>query len=119
MLVLSRKQNQNIVINDDIVVTVVEIRGDKVRLGVVAPPTVSVHRREVWDAIHGGQPSVAPATAERTGKDAHPSNEALTWYAHYVAGLRADAPAPPPEEIRAHLAQCSSCRTVVHTSFPR
>ena len=51
MLVLSRKKNESIVINDDITIVVVEIRGDKVRLGVEAPKEVPVHRREVYDAI--------------------------------------------------------------------
>jgi carbon storage regulator len=51
MLVLSRKKNESIIINDDITVTVVEIRGDKVRLGIDAPKDVSVHRREVYEAI--------------------------------------------------------------------
>lgn len=51
MLVLSRKRNESIVINDDIVVVVVEIRGDKVRLGIEAPANVPVHRQEVYDAI--------------------------------------------------------------------
>jgi carbon storage regulator len=51
MLVLSRKKNESIVINDDIRIVVVEIRGDKVRLGVEAPAEVPVHRREVYDAI--------------------------------------------------------------------
>ena len=53
MLVLSRKKNESIVINNDITVTVVEIRGDKVRLGIVAPKEVPVHRQEVFEAIHG------------------------------------------------------------------
>jgi carbon storage regulator len=53
MLVLSRKKNESIVINNDIIVTVVEIRGDKVRLGIVAPKEVPVHRQEVYEAIHG------------------------------------------------------------------
>jgi carbon storage regulator len=63
MLVLSRKKNESIVINNDITVTVVEIRGDKVRLGIVAPKEVPVHRQEVYDAIHGKGPEepVAPA----------------------------------------------------------
>lgn len=63
MLVLSRKKNECIVINNDIMVTVVEIRGDKVRLGIVAPKDVPVHRQEVYDAIHAqqGQP-VAPVS---------------------------------------------------------
>jgi carbon storage regulator len=51
MLVLSRKRDEKIVINNDIVITVVEIRGDKVRLGIEAPGSVSVHRQEVFDAI--------------------------------------------------------------------
>lgn len=51
MLVLSRKKNESIVINDDITIVVVEIRGDKVRLGVEAPKDIPVHRREVYDAI--------------------------------------------------------------------
>ena len=51
MLVLSRKKNESIVINDDITIVVVEIRGDKVRLGVEAPKEVPVHRKEVYDAI--------------------------------------------------------------------
>jgi carbon storage regulator len=51
MLVLSRKKNESIIINDNITVTVIEIRGDKVRLGIEAPKDVTVHRREVYDAI--------------------------------------------------------------------
>ena len=67
MLVLSRKKNESIVINNDITIVVVEIRGDKVRLGVEAPKEVPVHRREVYDAIkrnaatQGGAPAEAPA----------------------------------------------------------
>ncbi|QEG35846.1 carbon storage regulator CsrA [Bythopirellula goksoeyrii] len=51
MLVLSRKKNESIVINDDITIVVVEIRGGRVRLGFKAPREVPVHRREVYDAI--------------------------------------------------------------------
>ena len=51
MLVLSRKKNESIVINDNIKIVVVEIRGDKVRLGVEAPKEIPVHRREVYEAI--------------------------------------------------------------------
>ena len=51
MLVLSRKKNESIVIAENIVITVVEIRGDKVRLGIEAPRDIPVHRREVYDAI--------------------------------------------------------------------
>lgn len=51
MLVLSRKKDESIIINDHITVTVVEIRGDKVRLGIEAPKDITVHRREVYEAI--------------------------------------------------------------------
>ena len=51
MLVLSRGRDQTIMIGDDIEITIVEVRGDKVRLGIKAPSQVSVHRREVWEAI--------------------------------------------------------------------
>ena len=56
MLVLSRKKNESIIIQDNITVTVIEIRGDKVRLGIEAPKDVTVHRREVYEAIHGQTP---------------------------------------------------------------
>ena len=51
MLVLSRKKNEAIVIDGDVKIVVVEIRGDKVRLGIEAPATKTVHRQEVADAI--------------------------------------------------------------------
>ena len=51
MLVLSRKLNESIIIDDQIKITIVEIRGDKIRLGIEAPKNVSVHRREVYEAI--------------------------------------------------------------------
>ena len=68
MLVLSRKKNESIVINNDVIVTVVEIRGDKVRLGIVAPKEVPVHRQEVFDAIHGkdaSEPAPAPVVVNK------------------------------------------------------
>ena len=55
MLCLSRKPNESIVVNDNITITVIEVRGNKVRLGVTAPKEVSVHREEVWLAIQKGQ----------------------------------------------------------------
>ena len=66
MLVLSRKKNESIVINNDITVTVVEIRGDKVRLGIVAPKEVPVHRQEVYDAIHGKNSAETPPAPTTT-----------------------------------------------------
>ncbi|MEX0650037.1 MAG: carbon storage regulator CsrA [Candidatus Andersenbacteria bacterium] len=55
MLVLSRKKNERVVIDGNIVITVVDIRGDKVRLGIEAPKEVPVHRQEVYEAILRGE----------------------------------------------------------------
>lgn len=55
MLVLSRKKGESVVIDDNIVVTVVEIRGDKVRLGIEAPRDVPIHRTEVKERMDAGQ----------------------------------------------------------------
>ena len=52
MLVLSRQRDESIVIGDNIIITIVDIRGDKVRLGIDAPKEVPVHRQEVYNAIH-------------------------------------------------------------------
>jgi carbon storage regulator len=73
MLVLSRKKNESIVINNDITVTVVEIRGDKVRLGIVAPKEVPVHRQEVYDAIHGKGEGAAPADPAKGANNGSPA----------------------------------------------
>jgi carbon storage regulator len=69
MLILARKRNEQIVIGDDIVVTVVAIRGGNVRLGIEAPGSVSVHRKEVYEAIQkgkvgGGTPAEPPNPSE-------------------------------------------------------
>ena len=51
MLVLSRTRDETIMIGDDVQITIVDVRGDKVRLGITAPAHVPVHRKEVYDAI--------------------------------------------------------------------
>ena len=51
MLVLSRQKDESIIIGDDVEVTIVDVRGNKVRLGITAPKNVTVHRREVYEAI--------------------------------------------------------------------
>ena len=51
MLVLSRKRDEQIVVGENVIITIVEIRGDKVRLGIEAPPHIPVHRSEVYEAI--------------------------------------------------------------------
>ena len=53
MLVLSRRKNESVVINNDVTVTLIEIRGDRVRLAITAPKDVPIHRQEVYDAIRG------------------------------------------------------------------
>lgn len=63
MLVLSRQKDESIIIGDDIEVMIVDVRGDKVRLGIVAPRSTSVHRREVYDAIQREKAEQAKADA--------------------------------------------------------
>lgn len=60
MLVLTRRKDEKIMIGDDIEIMVVEIRGDKVRLGVSAPATVAVHRQEVYEAIQREHKRASP-----------------------------------------------------------
>jgi carbon storage regulator len=72
MLVLSRKKDESIVINNDITIVVVEIRGDKVRLGVEAPKEVPVHRQEVFAAIARGETVEVDAGKVRAADDSAP-----------------------------------------------
>src|SRR3954454_6128626 len=64
MLVLSRQKDETIIIGDDIEITVVDIRGDKVRLGVSAPKSISVHRKEVYEAIRNENRKAAQVKPE-------------------------------------------------------
>ncbi len=66
MLVLSRHRDESIMIGDDIVVTIVDIRGDKVRLGIDAPSDIPVHRQEVYDAIQRENRKAAQITPTDT-----------------------------------------------------
>ncbi len=71
MLVLSRQRDESIIIGDNIVITVVDIRGDKVRLGISAPTEIPVHRQEVYEAIQRENlkaMGVDPADAENLAK---------------------------------------------------
>ena len=79
MLVLSRQRDETIIIGDDIEITVVDIRGDKVRLGVSAPKSISVHRKEVYDAIRRENREAAqvkPEDLSALGKMAPPPKSA-------------------------------------------
>lgn len=67
MLVLSRQLDQTIMIGDDVELTVVDIRGDKVRIGIKAPPHVAVHRKEVYDAIRNENREAAGFRGELPG----------------------------------------------------
>jgi carbon storage regulator len=62
MLILSRKVDEKIMIGDDISVSILEVRGDQVRIGVDAPKTVKVYRREVFDAIKAENQAAAEST---------------------------------------------------------
>lgn len=77
MLVLSRQRDESIMIGDNIVVTIVDIRGDKVRLGINAPSEIPVHRQEVYEAIQRENlrasrldPKDTQALAKTAGKSA-------------------------------------------------
>lgn len=79
MLVLSRQRDETIMIGDDVQVTVVDIRGEKVRLGISAPPHIPVHRKEVYEAIKkeneaaarkGQQPKQVESLAHKKPPDA-------------------------------------------------
>ena len=63
MLILSRKTNEKIMIGDDISISIIEIRGDQVRIGVDAPKTVKVFRQEVFDAIRAENRAAAESAA--------------------------------------------------------
>ena len=81
MLVLSRQRDESIIIGDNIVVTIVDIRGDKVRLGINAPTEIPVHRQEVYEAIQRENlrsarldPKDAAAIGKGATKDAAPNS---------------------------------------------
>ncbi|WP_147795554.1 carbon storage regulator CsrA [Cellulomonas sp. Y8] len=89
MLVLSRRVGERLVIGDDIVVTVIEVRSDGVRLGIDAPRSVAVHRAEVLEAVTAANLAATDAATD-AGDDAVESLRGL------VAGQPAPAAAPEP-----------------------
>jgi carbon storage regulator len=75
MLVLSRTRDESIIIGDNVVVTIVDVRGDKVKLGIEAPQDVTVHRREVYEAIRRENQQAAklrPEDARGLGRPSGP-----------------------------------------------
>ncbi len=67
MLVLSRQKDESIIIGDDVEITIVDVRGDKVRLGISAPRSISVHRKEIYEAIQREKKQKAKEDAEGAG----------------------------------------------------
>jgi len=67
MLVLSRQRDESIMIGDDVEITIVDVRGDKVRLGITAPKQIPVHRREIYDAIQREKAQKAAGEGETSG----------------------------------------------------
>jgi carbon storage regulator len=74
MLILTRRVDEEIVIDGDIVIKVLDIRGDKVRLGITAPPEIPVHRREVYEAIQRENASVSKGKQDKP--DGKPGDKA-------------------------------------------
>lgn len=69
MLILTRKRSEQIIIGENIVVTIVSIRGDMVRLGIEAPEEISVHRQEIWQALKR-QEAIRKEKMEKEGEEA-------------------------------------------------
>ena len=92
MLVLTRRKNESLVI-DDIMIIVVEIRGDKVRLGVEAPKQVPVHRRKVLDAVRGNEAGADSGLIRKTGAHQVPVQNQLyeTFRSYLAQGNYSDA----------------------------
>ncbi len=62
MLILTRRVGEKVVVGDDIVISIVDVRGDSVRIGIEAPKSVSVHRQEVWVALQAANSAAAAST---------------------------------------------------------
>lgn len=98
MLVLSRKKDECIVINNDITIVVVEIRGDKVRLGVEAPKEVPVHRREVYEAIVRGDDVAVTGEAAPIESGSGPSAVERAEVGHVDPATVGPPPAGIPDD---------------------
>lgn len=75
-MVLSRQKDESIIIGDDVEITIVDVRGDKVRLGINAPRSISVHRKEIYEAIQ--REKAQKAKDEAPNQPAGPSEEPKT-----------------------------------------
>ena len=75
MLVLSRQKDESIMIGDDVEITIVDVRGDKVRLGITAPKEITVHRMEVYEAIQREKGEKQPQEREKNEKSEKQAQE--------------------------------------------
>jgi carbon storage regulator len=95
MWVFSRKKNESLVIRDDIIVTVIEIRGDKVRLGIQVPKDVSLHRGEVHDILHRvDAPAPSPPSAPPEVPPTHMPTHQPDKLDQFAAALQARLSVP-------------------------
>src|SRR6478609_1430145 len=109
MLVLSRQRDQAIMIGDDIEVSVVDIRGDKVRLGINAPRSVSVHRKEIYEAIRKeNQAAAGLKTDDVSSLISSPQNPPLK--------LVTDAPLSDADAMRAAMEEAR--KSLAHAGIP-
>jgi carbon storage regulator len=93
MLILARRINESIVIADEIRVSVIDIKGDQIKLGIEAPRHVKVYRQEVYDAIQAENREAAKSAASRTATSPLPSLSRASGTAPKAdAGARNDAP---------------------------
>ena len=102
MLVLSRQRDETIMIGDEVEVTIVDIRGDKVRLGISAPREVTVHRKEVYEAIKRENRAAAQVRPEDLGGSSGPSQQGGPKLAGVGEGeaLRPTVRAASPSALR-------------------
>lgn len=104
MLVLSRQRDESIMIGDNVQITVVDIRGDKVRLGIVAPSEVPVHRKEVFDAIQRENRKAAGLATNDIPESTIPPQAigVAAAQASLNGGPPVPAPTPGPQGKRKH-----------------
>lgn len=69
MLILSRRTDESIVIGDEVTITILSVKGKQVRIGITAPPDVSVHREEIYQRIQAGDPEGADATTSDSSNE--------------------------------------------------
>lgn len=93
MLVLSRQKDESIMIGDEVEITIVDVRGDKVRLGITAPKHIPVHRREIYDAIQREKAQKAAAEETQTG-----SHDEQTEKADGTVRTKSDKPEKAPQK---------------------